>query len=75
MLMKQAAADIAPLTGLNEEEVLRLLEVPPQAEMGDAAFPCFVLTKSLKKHRQSLRPSSQRDCRQQDLKRLPPGRM
>ncbi|MDQ0721134.1 arginyl-tRNA synthetase [Paenibacillus sp. W4I10] len=49
MLMKQAAADIAPLTGLNEEEVLRLLEVPPQAEMGDAAFPCFALAKSLKK--------------------------
>ncbi|MEK4526101.1 arginine--tRNA ligase [Paenibacillus sp. BGI2013] len=49
MLMKQAAADITPLTGLNEEEVLRLLEVPPQAEMGDAAFPCFVLAKSLKK--------------------------
>ncbi|WP_419892039.1 arginine--tRNA ligase [Paenibacillus xylanexedens] len=49
MLMKQAAADIAPLTGLNEEEVLRLLEVPPQAEMGDAAFPCFALAKLLKK--------------------------
>jgi hypothetical protein len=49
MLMKQAATYIAPLTGLNEEEVLRLLEVPPQAEMGDAAFPCFALAKSLKK--------------------------
>lgn len=49
MLMKLAAADIAPLTGLNKQEVLRLLEVPPQAEMGDAAFPCFALAKSLKK--------------------------
>lgn len=75
MLMKQAAADIAPLTGLNEKEVMRLLEVPPQADMGDAAFPCFVLAKSLKKHPQSLRPSSQLDCRPLELKRLLPGRM
>lgn len=49
MLMKQAAAHIAPLAGLEEAEVLRLLEVPPQAELGDAAFPCFTLAKSLKK--------------------------
>lgn len=49
MLMKQAAAHIAPLTGLEQDEVLRLLEVPPQAELGDAAFPCFTLAKSLKK--------------------------
>ncbi|WP_445667244.1 arginine--tRNA ligase [Paenibacillus sp. FSL K6-1558] len=49
MLMKQAATQIAPLTGLTPEEVLRLLEVPPQEEMGDAAFPCFTLAKSLRK--------------------------
>ncbi|OAX49496.1 arginine--tRNA ligase [Paenibacillus sp. AD87] len=49
MLMNQAAAQLAPLTGLKQDEVLRLLEVPPQAEMGDAAFPCFILAKSLKK--------------------------
>ncbi|MGQ8874360.1 arginine--tRNA ligase [Paenibacillus sp. TSA_86.1] len=49
MLMKQAAVQIAPLTGLTEEEVLRLLEIPPQEEMGDAAFPCFTLAKTLRK--------------------------
>ncbi|WP_418041352.1 arginine--tRNA ligase [Paenibacillus xylanilyticus] len=49
MLMKQAAAHLAPLTGLDEEEVLKLLEIPPQPELGDAAFPCFVLAKSRKK--------------------------
>ncbi|WP_342556303.1 arginine--tRNA ligase [Paenibacillus sp. FSL R7-0652] len=47
--MKQAAVQIAPLTGLTEEEVLKLLEIPPQEQMGDAAFPCFTLAKSLKK--------------------------
>ncbi|MGF9695655.1 arginine--tRNA ligase [Paenibacillus sp. MABNR03] len=49
MLMKLAAGHIAPLTGLEEAEVLKLLETPPQPELGDAAFPCFVLAKSLKK--------------------------
>lgn len=49
MLMKLAAAQIAPLTGLTQEEVCRLLEVPPQEEMGDAAFPCYTLAKSLRK--------------------------
>ncbi|PYE52107.1 arginyl-tRNA synthetase [Paenibacillus barcinonensis] len=49
MLMKQAAARIAPLTGLAQEEVLKLMEVPPQETMGDVAFPCFVLARTLKK--------------------------
>ncbi|CAI6034091.1 Arginine--tRNA ligase [Paenibacillus sp. JJ-100] len=49
MLLKHAASVIAPFTNLTEEEILRLLEVPPKEEMGDAAFPCFSLAKSLKK--------------------------
>nr|WP_188593316.1 arginine--tRNA ligase [Paenibacillus silvae] len=47
--MKQAAARIAPLTGLAQEDVLKLMEVPPQEAMGDVAFPCFILAKTLKK--------------------------
>ncbi len=49
MLMKQAAARLAPLTGLAQEDVLKLMEVPPQEVMGDVAFPCFILAKTLKK--------------------------
>ncbi|MBR2566812.1 MAG: arginine--tRNA ligase [Paenibacillus sp.] len=49
MLLNHAASVIAPFTNLTEEEILSLLEVPPKAEMGDAAFPCFSLAKSLKK--------------------------
>ncbi|WP_437179632.1 arginine--tRNA ligase [Paenibacillus barcinonensis] len=49
MLMKQAAARLAPLTGLAQEDVLKLMEVPPQEAMGDVAFPCFILAKTLKK--------------------------
>ena len=34
---------------LKKEEIERLLEVPPNPEMGDYAFPCFILSKTLKK--------------------------
>jgi len=33
---------------LKEEEIEELLEVPPTAEMGDYAFPCFFLAERLK---------------------------
>ncbi len=36
-------------TKLTQEEILGLLEVPPNTELGDYAFPCFNLSKSLKK--------------------------
>ncbi len=36
-------------TGVNVSEVEKLVEVPPRLEMGDFAFPCFGLAKSLKK--------------------------
>ena len=32
---------------LNDEEIERLIEVPPLTEMGDFAFPCFFLSKQL----------------------------
>ena len=36
-------------TGLSKEEVRDLVEVPPDQKLGDYAFPCFVLSKKLKK--------------------------
>ncbi len=36
-------------TGLDISEVENALEVPPRMEMGDFAFPCFGLAKSMKK--------------------------
>ena len=35
--------------GLNIEKIESLLEIPPDLEMGDFAFPCFTLSKKLKK--------------------------
>jgi arginyl-tRNA synthetase len=36
-------------TRLKSEEILNLIETPPNSEMGDYAFPCFVLSKKKKK--------------------------
>jgi arginyl-tRNA synthetase len=45
----EAVAVIADLTDLSAEEVDGLLTTPPKPEMGDFAFPCFPLAKTLKK--------------------------
>jgi len=51
MIILEAAADaLGPqLPQLGREGVRALLELPPRPEMGDAAFPCFVLAKELRK--------------------------
>ncbi|MCK4647304.1 arginine--tRNA ligase [Candidatus Pacearchaeota archaeon] len=33
---------------LNEEEIEKLIEIPPSQEMGDYSFPCFFLAEKLK---------------------------
>lgn len=43
------ASKIAEATGLNKDDIVNLIEIPPRAEMGDFAFPCFSLSKSLRK--------------------------
>lgn len=34
---------------LSSKEIKNLIEIPPQQEMGDYAFPCFMLSKEFKK--------------------------
>ena len=41
---------IAKETGLDLIKVKNLIEVPPREEMGDFAFPCFILAKKLQKN-------------------------
>ena len=43
------AGAIAGAAAISVEEASAQLTVPPRAEMGDFAFPCFALAKSLKK--------------------------
>ena len=52
---KQHFAELlAPHVFLEPSEVQKMIELPPQADMGDLAFPCFILAKTLKKAPQVL---------------------
>jgi len=39
---------------LSKKEIENLIEIPPESSMGDFAFPCFVLSKKLKKSPQQI---------------------
>lgn len=43
------AKKISSVLNIGQEDVMRLLEIPPRPEMGDYAFPCFSLAKTLRK--------------------------
>lgn len=43
------AQKIADASGLEAEAIRNLIEIPPRAEMGDYAFPCYMLAKTLRK--------------------------
>ncbi|MBR2522892.1 MAG: arginine--tRNA ligase [Clostridiales bacterium] len=45
----QIAGFLAQATGLENDKVMDLIEIPPQLEMGDYAFPCFILAKTMHK--------------------------
>lgn len=48
--MKAQIIDIiAKAANLDTETVANLIEIPPKADMGDYAFPCFQLAKTLRK--------------------------
>lgn len=46
---KIIAEKIAKEAKLDSEEIKKFIEVPPNSDMGDYAFPCFRLAKTLKK--------------------------
>lgn len=43
------AQNISKVTNLPEDQIYKLIEIPPQKELGDYAFPCFILAKTLHK--------------------------
>ena len=43
------AENISKVTELPEDQIFKLIETPPQKDLGDFAFPCFILAKSLHK--------------------------
>lgn len=46
---KIIAQKIGEATGIDTKELEGYIEIPPQSEMGDFAFPCFKLAKTLRK--------------------------
>lgn len=43
------AKNISDVLSIEKDEAQRLLEIPPRQEMGDYAFPCFQLAKTLRR--------------------------
>ena len=43
------AEKIANAINLDKNEIKQFIEIPPQSDMGDFAFPCFKLAKTLRK--------------------------
>ena len=50
----EVAKLLANVTGLSEDAVLDAIEIPPQRDLGDYAFPCFLLSKTLRKAPQMI---------------------
>ena len=40
---------ISKVSGIDSEELMQYIEIPPNADMGDFAFPCFKLAKVMRK--------------------------
>ncbi len=46
---EKIAKAISKITNIDEQELKNYIEIPPSSDLGDYAFPCFKLAKSLKK--------------------------
>ncbi|MBQ7292042.1 MAG: arginine--tRNA ligase [Clostridia bacterium] len=46
--VKNAIAKLYPAAVISEEEIFGMLEYPPDDTMGDVAFPCFKLSRTLR---------------------------
>lgn len=54
MLIESTARMLAPHLPFALEETAGLLEIPPRAEMGDVALPCFTLAKTMRQSPASI---------------------
>ncbi|MCM3291581.1 arginine--tRNA ligase [Paenibacillus sp. MER 180] len=54
MLKEIAAQVLEPIMNMNGADIERALEVPPQSELGDLAFPCFPLAKQWRRSPQQI---------------------
>lgn len=54
---------LSNVSGIDVDTIIMAIEVPPQKEMGDYAFPCFLLSKSLRKPPQVIAEDLVKDHR------------
>ncbi|TCO73623.1 arginine--tRNA ligase [Marinisporobacter balticus] len=55
------------IEGLTKEEILEMIEIPPNSQMGDFAFPCFKLAKIFRKAPQMIAQEIAESIRENDL--------
>ena len=46
--LKESISSIYPSADISEKEIFEMLEYPPDDNMGDVAFPCFKLSRTLR---------------------------
>ena len=70
-LFREAAVQLlnSQIPNLNKEHIGRLMEIPPE-EKGDLAFPCFALSKELRKAPALIARELKIDC-EKELSRMP----
>ena len=63
----KAAKLISDVTKLSKNQVTQLLETPP-SNLGDLAFPCFILSKTLKKSPNQIAEDLKKKIKTKDFK-------
>lgn len=59
-------------TKLSEKEISTLLAVPPSEDLGDFAFPCFVLSKKLKKNPSEIAQDLSKKIKSKSFEKVEP---
>ncbi len=54
MIREQLAEALETKLPMTRDEIIKLLEYPPNPDMGDAALPCFTLAKTMKQSPQHI---------------------
>ncbi len=54
MIREQLAEELETKLPMTRDEIVKLLEYPPNPDMGDAALPCFTLAKTMKQSPQHI---------------------
>lgn len=69
---EEIAKKIADALSLNFDEILNYVEVPPNIDLGDYAFPCFKLAKTLKQtpFEIALKIKEKININQEDIKKI-----